>query len=67
MHLVIYFCGTDDTGSYGDQHDINYLFNNSENEPHTNIKALFVRGCDNPEVCNESIFPDLVGFAKRFR
>lgn len=68
MHLVIYFCGTGDTGSFGDGEDYDYLFNNSRDEPYANpkIKALFVKGCHDSEVCNEQIFPDLVGFAKRF-
>ena len=58
MHLVIYFSGTGDSGEafYG---GLGYLHNE-------NIVTIFVKGCEQPEVCNSYIFPDLNKFAKRF-
>lgn len=59
MHLVIFFCGTADPGdSFLDGYD--YL------PTDTSVRTLFVKGCEDPEVCNSYLFPDLQGFAARF-
>ncbi|WP_131750939.1 hypothetical protein [Legionella erythra] len=59
MHLVIYFCGTGDNGdSFPEQYD----YVNKE----AGVRTVFVKGCDEPEVCNSEVFPNLKGFAKRF-
>lgn len=58
MHLVIYFCGTRHPGfNFYEKND--YL-----DAPH--IRTLFVKGCDEPEVCGSAISPDLRTFAQRF-
>jgi hypothetical protein len=58
MHLVVYFCGTGDPGNdFPEQYDyVNPQY----------VKNLFVKGCDEPEVCNSGLFPDLKSFANRF-
>ncbi|CDZ79242.1 hypothetical protein BN59_03560 [Legionella massiliensis] len=59
MHLVIYFCGTGNPGnSFPGQYD--YVPNDG------NVRTVFVKGCEQPEVCNSGLFPDLKGFAGRF-
>ena len=58
MHLVIYFCGTGNPGdSFSDEKQ--YLIN-------PNIRTIFVKGCDTPEVCGAAISPNLKAFAQRF-
>lgn len=59
MHLVIYFCGTGDSGDgFPDQYD--YVNKDA------GVRTILVKGCDEPEVCNSGLFPDLKGFAHRF-
>jgi len=58
MHLVIYFCGTQDKGE-GFLAQRNYL-------TQENIKQLFVAGCEHKSVCGTVLFPDLKAFAIRF-
>ncbi|KTC84497.1 hypothetical protein [Legionella brunensis] len=58
MHLVAYFCGT---GNPGNDFPGQYDYVNPEH-----VKTIFVRGCEQPEVCNSQIFPDLKAFANRF-
>lgn len=58
MHLVIFFCGTGNPMlQFAEQYD--YV---SEDK----VKTLFVKGCDDPQVCNSERFPDLKNYAKRF-
>lgn len=59
MHLVVYFCGT---GNPGDNFEsqAQYLHGNKD------LRTVFVQGCEQPEVCNSELFPDLDAFAKRF-
>ncbi|CEK10020.1 hypothetical protein [Legionella hackeliae] len=58
MHLVIYFCGTGNPGdTFGDHYD---YVNRSK------VCTVFVKGCDEPEVCNSGLFPNLKAFANRF-
>lgn len=59
MHLVIYFCGT---GNPGDtfKNGYNYL------QGDANVSTVFVQGCENSQVCDSALFPDLPGFARRF-
>lgn len=52
MHIVIYFCGTGNIGT-SFVRDYNYVEN-------TNVKTIFVRGCEDPEVCNSIPFPNLI-------
>jgi len=58
MHLVIYFCGTGNPGADFIQ-GYDYA-----NQP--GIKTIFVQGCDTPQVCNSTLFPNLKEFAGRF-
>ncbi|WED43559.1 hypothetical protein [Legionella cardiaca] len=59
MHLVIYFCGTGNPGNdFPEEYD--YVPENK------NVRTIFVKGCDEPEVCNSTIFPNLKEFAGRF-
>lgn len=59
MHLVIYFCGTGNSGKdFASFED--YLTGNR------GVWTIKVKGCDKPEVCGNGIFPDLKGFAQRF-
>ncbi|CDZ77433.1 hypothetical protein BN59_01716 [Legionella massiliensis] len=59
MHLVIYFCGTGNPGNnFPGQFD--YAPGDGQ------VRTVFVKGCDKPEVCNNGLFPDLKGFARRF-
>lgn len=57
MHLVIYFCGTSDEGD---------SFPNQFDYAGERVRTIFVKGCEQPEVCDSETFPDLKGFAKRF-
>lgn len=59
MHLVIYFCGT---GNQGDSFHDGYNYIKSD----ANVSTVFVKGCDDPEVCDAGLFPNLNEFAKRF-
>ena len=59
MHLLIYFCGTGDTGaSFFSKSQ--YLNNNQS------IHSILVQGTETPEVCDAVIFPNLKKFASRF-
>lgn len=59
MHLLIHFCGTGDTGET--------FYNNCEYlKQLTDLRIIFVEGCDHPQVCNAYLFPDLEEFARRF-
>lgn len=59
MNLVIYFCGTGNPGdNFVPQTD--YLSNNDS------LRTIFVHGCDHPDVCDSTFFPDLKAFAQRF-
>ena len=60
MHLVIYFCGTGNPAE-GFPSKYNYVPKDDKR-----VCTLFVKGCEHPEVCNSSLFPDLKGFARRF-
>ncbi|ASQ46095.1 hypothetical protein [Legionella clemsonensis] len=57
MHLVVYFCGTGNPGNN---------FPKLYDYPSESVRTIFVKGCDEPEVCNSASFPDLKRFAKRF-
>lgn len=59
MHLVIYFCGT---GEPGDDFSAGYDYTKDSEL----VRTLFVEGCDNPDVCDAHLFPDLNAFAQRF-
>lgn len=56
--LVVYFCGT------GASARSFYEFNDYLKSD--NIITIVVNGCESPNVCDTSIFPDLKGFARRF-
>lgn len=58
MHLVMYFCGT---GNPGNSFLPKYDYVNSDH-----VKTIFVKGCDEPEVCDSALFPNLKSFANRF-
>lgn len=58
MHLVVYFCGTGDPGNSFPNH---YDYVNKEK-----VKTVFVKGCQDPNVCNSGLFPDLKAFSERF-
>jgi hypothetical protein len=58
MHLVIYFCGTQNTAT-NFKRQYNYVTGD-------NVRTYLVKGCEDPTVCDSGLFPDLKGFARRF-
>jgi hypothetical protein len=62
MHLVVYFCGTGDSGYSFSRDHATY----SEELKDNNTYTLVVNGCHHPEVCNDGTMPDLDAFANRF-
>ena len=62
MHLIVYFCGTGDSGYSFSRDHAAYSEGLKANNTHT----LVVNGCHHPEVCNDGTMPDLDAFAHRF-
>lgn len=62
MHLVIYFCGTDDSGYPFARDHAKYAQELKDNNTHT----LIVNGCHHSEVCDNGMTPDINEFANRF-
>lgn len=62
MHLVVYFCGTGDSGFNFSNEHAEYAHELKAN----NTQTLIVHGCQHEEVCNNGLTPDLEGFANRF-
>lgn len=62
MHLIVYFCGTGDSGYSFSRDHATY----SEELKENNTYTLVVNGCHHPEVCNDGTMPDLESFANRF-
>ncbi len=65
MHLIIYFNGTGDNGKSLTLSDPsnNAGFHYADEQK---VKTIIVRGCQDKEVCNANVFPNLSDFAKRF-
>ncbi len=62
MHLVIYFCGTSDSGYNFAQNHATYA---QELKEH-NTQTIIVNGCHHKEVCDSNLKPDLDEFTRRF-
>ncbi|MFJ1268337.1 hypothetical protein ACD661_07195 [Legionella lytica] len=62
MHLIVYFCGTGDTGYTFSRDHATYADELKENNTYT----LVVNGCHHPEVCNDGTMPNLEAFTNRF-
>ncbi len=60
-HLVIYFCGTGNSGESFEQAAYPIL-----KDVNSKVTTIFVEGCHHPDVCNSVLNPDLSEFAARF-
>lgn len=58
MHLIVYFCGTGDTGYTFSRDHATY----ADELKDSNTYTLVVNGCHHPEVCNDGTMPDLEAF-----
>lgn len=62
MHLVIYFCGTGDSGYEFAKNHATYAQELKKN----NTQTIMVNGCHHEDVCGSGLTPDLDEFSTRF-
>lgn len=62
MHLVIYNCGTGDSGYNFAKTQAEY----AQSLKDKNTQTLIVNGCHHEDVCDDTISPNLAKFANRF-